>query len=637
MKILLALSDPTLRHTVQDWISALPDYEVYAVSDPAEASRYAASLPDLAWMLLEYPSLRAPHAASELQAAFPGVRILLLDSGAAPTEAAAPDPFPVLRLPASARALLDILRVSEKPPATALEEGSRLGAYRILQEETVYPWGRTFSGLQTDLNRPVTLTAAAAGPALPPDEREFFFLEAGVRARVLHPLILTVYEAGEVAGWLYCALERVSGATLESLLQARQKLPIPRLLQTARAVATALQYLNAEGILHLPLEAAHVLLPFEGPPRLANLATPHPTPTGRQAADLGTLGKCLLALLPAQTPASLRALLQRTQPGSPEAFTGWEAFLRALKTWEAAEKKAGRLLAEENPPPRRSRREKQSREKKRTRAIVIACALLSAALLVWSGLPGIFAGLGSTPGRAPLPGQAVLEAGTFLVGAGDPVPLTAFTIDQTEITNRQYAAFLRWLSQNPSQSRKHAHPDQPADWSHTPSEWTGFSPPPSGTQSGEALWELPVSGVGWWDAYAFAEWAGRSLPSAEEWEAAARGPRGLLFPWGDDRRAGLAHCAGAEAGPLGVGALRDLSPTGALGMAGNVAEWTGSAPKTGASPAPGKHGVQAVHVLRVVKGGHFLAPLQSLDNAAEFAPGTRLPQLGFRTRSRKTS
>lgn len=526
------------------------------------------------------------------------------------------------------------------PPAAGLGAGNQLGAYRILQEEEVHPWGRTFSGLQTDLNRPVTLTVAQAGPPAHAAQREFFFQEAGARSRVLHPLILTVYEAGEVGGWLYCASERVSGATLEGLLQARQKLPVSRLLQTARAVATALHYLEESGFPHVPLQPAHVLLPFEGPPRLANLATPRPMPAARGEADLALLGKTLLALLPVSGQGSFRALLQRTQPGSPEPFCSWELFLRGLKTWEAEEKKAGRLPPEETPPPRQSRKEKQFREKKRTRAIVGACALLTLALLFWSWYSGNF----SVPAMrdfarnsAPVPLQARVEEGEFLIGAGRRVHIPAFTIDQTEITCRQYAAFLRWLHQNPSQSRTHSHPEQPADWSHTPAGWSGFSPvalargaAPSaetGRESADALWELPVCGVGWWDAYAYAHWAGRALPSAEEWEAAARGPRGLLFPWGDALGAGLAHCQSPATGPLPVHALQDRSPSGARGMAGNVVEWTDSACGEGSPAGPGA---------RIVKGGHFLAPLQTLEAAAEFPPETRLPQLGFRTRSRKT-
>jgi formylglycine-generating enzyme required for sulfatase activity len=87
----------------------------------------------------------------------------------------------------------------------------------------------------------------------------------------------------------------------------------------------------------------------------------------------------------------------------------------------------------------------------------------------------------------------------------------------------------------------------------------------------------PVNCVDLAQAKAFCAWKGRRLPTAHEWEKAARGTDGRRFPWGND--AGdpapavlLPSEAPAEVGSLPAGA----SPFGALDMAGNVAEWTSS-------------------------------------------------------------
>lgn len=168
-------------------------------------------------------------------------------------------------------------------------------------------------------------------------------------------------------------------------------------------------------------------------------------------------------------------------------------------------------------------------------------------------------GVVSTGEGSELPsseGMVRVEAGSYTVGldnadrdhvAVQQVSLDEFWIDQREATNAQYAEFLNATNTSP-----------PAGW------------PEGNFPSDEA--ERPVHGITWDDAAAFCEWAQKRLPDEAEWEVAARGTEGRLYPWGDNQRA----VELPRSGTYNVGTkLTNQSPFGVLDMAGNVWEWVG--------------------------------------------------------------
>jgi sulfatase modifying factor 1 len=167
-----------------------------------------------------------------------------------------------------------------------------------------------------------------------------------------------------------------------------------------------------------------------------------------------------------------------------------------------------------------------------------------------------------------------VPAGAFIMGSdtGDvdqgpqrSVYLDAFEIDRYEVTNAQYRRFLqatggeapeRW-----PERFEHLVPGRDPDWHGT------LYPP------GEALY--PVAGVNWQDAADYCAWVGKRLPTEAEWEKAARGSDGRLYPWGDAwdaRRANTREAAVGYTQPVGT-IPAGASPYGALDMAGNVWEW----------------------------------------------------------------
>ena len=152
----------------------------------------------------------------------------------------------------------------------------------------------------------------------------------------------------------------------------------------------------------------------------------------------------------------------------------------------------------------------------------------------------------------------------------------------------------------------------------------------------------PVRGVTWEEAVGYCDWladeTGRPyrLPTEEEWEKAARGTDGRLFPWGESFGLTRANVwEGGVASPTPVGVYPDgVSPYGVLDMVGNVAEWTASFLGT----YPGSDGSDVISAqveefgrYRVVRGGCWQDPAKSARCASRGNPaGYHTEAIGFR-------
>jgi iron(II)-dependent oxidoreductase len=168
-------------------------------------------------------------------------------------------------------------------------------------------------------------------------------------------------------------------------------------------------------------------------------------------------------------------------------------------------------------------------------------------------------------------GMVLVPAGEFLMGS-DPhrdraagpqeqpqhrVFLDAFKIDRYEVSNVEYLRYVLATG---------------ADW---PQFWRG-------KPFADKMALHPVINVSWEEADAYCRWVGKRLPTEAEWEKAARGDDGRMFPWGDEPagwiKSNIAHPGskrGAKYPPLANIDRYDkgVSPYGVYQLAGNVSEW----------------------------------------------------------------
>ncbi|MCZ6689081.1 MAG: SUMF1/EgtB/PvdO family nonheme iron enzyme [Planctomycetota bacterium] len=201
-----------------------------------------------------------------------------------------------------------------------------------------------------------------------------------------------------------------------------------------------------------------------------------------------------------------------------------------------------------------------------------------------------------------------------------------YYMDDNEVTNRQFKEFIDdggyekeefWDKKGWAERDRFKVTDKSA---HGPKAW-----PTAGQYGG--YHDNPVLGVTWYEATAYARWAGKRLPSDDEWEFAAgydpvtRKKRD--FPWGSEWNNRLGNFAAREAVSVARFKSQDVSPWGCYNMGGNAMEWTDTWDPKKKSTKPGS-----------LRGGSFMTANTSLHamttNVRSSRSLSRNPAVGFR-------
>lgn len=492
-----------------------------------------------------------------------------------------------------AAALAIIAVVTNETPLRGVRAGVVLaGRYTIVEPIGSGGMGTVYRGVQLGLDREVAIKLIGNGRAATAEQTTRFEREARLLARLSHPSIITVHDFGRADdGTLFLVLELVRGESLERRLR-RGRMSFVEAVEVGVQIAEALASAHAAHVLHRDLKPSNVMLSAAtaarvklidfGLARLADFSAETPV-TMSSSSVMGTpgyiapeyawtgvvspqmdhyaLGLVLFEMLTAEHPfaaadphgdrlAAARRLLVQAAPDAPGALVELVLALLSPDPGQRPTSPAGALAA------------------------------LLPSVLRSDGEEGSVGDIEPPASTAPRSSSSSPRART-----SGPVPAAAAARPQVEVAGGVVRLTvdrrLHEVRVRPFALDK--HPVTHGDW-YAFVQDGGAQPLPSWRSGRPARAEVacPVTGISFDDAAAYAQWAGRRLPTEAEWIWAAGGPDGWCYPWGEQWQTGLCDVMWADPferrrpGPIGLFSPAGDSPCGVSDLL-SVWEWV-SAP-----------------------------------------------------------
>jgi formylglycine-generating enzyme required for sulfatase activity/CheY-like chemotaxis protein/predicted nucleic acid-binding Zn ribbon protein len=524
--------------------------------------------------------------------------------------------------------------------ALATLEGAVFPPFRLGKKHPPDRWGDCYEAYDTGVKREIFITMAHAW--FTPEETARFRSFAALMARASHPNVQAVYQAGQYQGRDFFCRERWDMPNLAEMATAGRGIDPRQASQIIHIVGSVILFWDANNYPHTAVGATDVTVSPQGVIKVANCVDPTLPPTPPGVSDLSPLGRAVRALVPRtlMLPPRVAKLLVHVQQG-PVQMAPVISEAQAIDI-ELAPKRE--ITVSKEHQIAREAIEKERRKQQRNTWLMFGSFAL--ALLI----AGYFIYVGYLAPPVHLHNEMIeIPAGDFIYQDAKATMDHDYSIDKYEVTFRQYINFLRAVDQAGTDAAWRS-PRQKGEKDHQPKNWADrnvngsivpgiFSCIRDHQPYGDELLTLddPVFNIDWYDAEAYAKWAGKRLPTEQEWEKAARGPNGNLFPWGNDfamkantdvLMPGMSRSGHPRPTHLEVDSDQmktDTSYYGVCDMAGNVSEWTDSL-------VTGTNGTS--ETIPVIRGANLQVKQEELEKLTnriiDYPLETQASWLGFR-------